>query len=740
MATVPTYDKLTASPSAPGPQTFRTPSTSGGGDIAAQQISQLGKSMQNASAEAADLVLKAQQEANDLRVQDAINQLKTEQLALTYDPERGYTAQRGRAAVERESGMSLADEFTAQLGDTSATISNSLGNDAQRQAYARASADVGLQFRAGATSHEVREFQTYQTSVNEGTVKVASRSLAAGIFDPAYDDTTDRAAIDAAVRKQGKLTGMAPEDINASVAEALSAPRVDAVASALEADQPRLASAYLDKYGAEILPLQRAQLRAKVKDATDREDASAFQTLLQNADAAAEAAPVENGNVLSWPVLAGAPITSGVGPRPAPTAGASTNHPGIDFGVPEGTSVAAAGPGVVIEVDAAGKGGLGRFVRVRHPNGYVSTYAHLSTVGVKKDDTVAGGVALGASGNTGISTGPHLHFELRDPQDKPVDPRSMFGKPMPGGVAGPSLLTSGNLATAYAAADKAAGGDPHRQALFRGVVDDVYGRKKREDADREQAASDAVQPYLRPGSGVTSWTQIPASVWNRLSPQAQTSVQEHFERARESGPSDMGVKATLYDMMATNPKAFAEANLMTQYGGQLSGGDLEGFMRLQLQYREAQTPGATRGAATKPYTAPGMEDTNRVVNLVMPRKLKTEQQSMFKVAVFESVQQVIAAGGKPTEQDILQMANRMAVEVAVDTNHDGKPDGKRPLFEFGTRPDKKGEYVRAYGYDEIPRATRDQVVRALTARLGRAPNKGEVVNGYRTLAAAGVLN
>ena len=86
-------------------------------------------------------------------------------------------------------------------------------------------------------------------------------------------------------------------------------------------------------------------------------------------------------------------------------------HAGLDFGVPVGTPVVAVADGVVTKVryDPAG---YGRYVVVRHADGMSSLYAHLSSVRVERGVVLAGDV-LGRSGNTGHSTGPHLHFELR---------------------------------------------------------------------------------------------------------------------------------------------------------------------------------------------------------------------------------------------------------------------------------------------------------------------------------------
>ena len=119
-----------------------------------------------------------------------------------------------------------------------------------------------------------------------------------------------------------------------------------------------------------------------------------------------------------WP--ASGTITSHFGYRNAPTAGASSNHPAIDIGVPIGTPVAAADGGVVIY--AGHNSGYGNSVGIKHDNGMVTYYNHLDSWNVKVGDTVAQGQQIACSGNTGISTGPHLDFKILDADGTPVDP------------------------------------------------------------------------------------------------------------------------------------------------------------------------------------------------------------------------------------------------------------------------------------------------------------------------------
>ncbi len=108
--------------------------------------------------------------------------------------------------------------------------------------------------------------------------------------------------------------------------------------------------------------------------------------------------------------ISGGRMSSGFGKRSRPTRGASTYHKGIDWATPVGTAVVASSSGVVTK---AGWGsGYGYVVYISHPDGKVTRYGHLSKILVKSGQSVSQGQKIALSGNTGVSTGPHIHFEI----------------------------------------------------------------------------------------------------------------------------------------------------------------------------------------------------------------------------------------------------------------------------------------------------------------------------------------
>ncbi len=120
---------------------------------------------------------------------------------------------------------------------------------------------------------------------------------------------------------------------------------------------------------------------------------------------------------LNWPVTG--TITSPFGYRPNPFGGGMEFHQGLDIAAPTGTTVTAAAGGTIIS--AGWYGGYGNYILIDHGGGMATGYGHLSQIFVSAGQQVQKGQAIGAVGSTGMSTGPHLHFEVRI-NGKPTDP------------------------------------------------------------------------------------------------------------------------------------------------------------------------------------------------------------------------------------------------------------------------------------------------------------------------------
>ena len=162
----------------------------------------------------------------------------------------------------------------------------------------------------------------------------------------------------------------------------------------------------MNEYAADQKALE--QLHDAEAKAADEIDAQLEQLIADS-----DVVPSNEGFI--WPVSTSKKISSPVGSRVAPGGFGSTNHKGVDIcNVSYTSSVYAVKSGKVILTNTSGWGdGYGNYVVIDHGGGLTTLYAHLSVVKVSQGQTVSQGTVIGVTGNTGASTGPHLHYEVR---------------------------------------------------------------------------------------------------------------------------------------------------------------------------------------------------------------------------------------------------------------------------------------------------------------------------------------
>ena len=169
---------------------------------------------------------------------------------------------------------------------------------------------------------------------------------------------------------------------------------------------------------------QYEQVRTMLGAAAPPRDSAGTRPAAEEGDTAdAEADPGDSTRASlprEWPLAARGFVTRG---HLARTPG---RHPGIDIAVTAGSRILAAGEGTVLE---AGEDSVyGRFVRIAHGGGWESVYGHASRVLVRAHQRVGRAQVIALSGSTGVSTAPHLHFEIRK-NGRPVDPHGLVGNP-----------------------------------------------------------------------------------------------------------------------------------------------------------------------------------------------------------------------------------------------------------------------------------------------------------------------
>lgn len=133
---------------------------------------------------------------------------------------------------------------------------------------------------------------------------------------------------------------------------------------------------------------------------------------------------ISGTGVFTWPTPSSYYITSEFGTRLHPTLGVYKFHTGVDIGASYGNQILAADSGTVITA-GYNSGGYGNYVVISHGNGLSTLYGHMSSYAVYEGQNVSRGEVIGYVGSTGRSTGPHLHFEVRQ-NGQYLDPMSFF--------------------------------------------------------------------------------------------------------------------------------------------------------------------------------------------------------------------------------------------------------------------------------------------------------------------------
>ena len=157
------------------------------------------------------------------------------------------------------------------------------------------------------------------------------------------------------------------------------------------------------------VPVETPASTASSTDATPQKQETKTVTKEVTETVPAQTLPSYSGSGFIWPSYTRT-ITSYYGPRTSPTAGASSNHRGIDIGASYGSGALAAADGVVSYTGWFSGGG--NTVIIDHGNGLSTLYMHLSGFAVSQGSSVSAGQTVGYVGSTGISTGPHLHFAV----------------------------------------------------------------------------------------------------------------------------------------------------------------------------------------------------------------------------------------------------------------------------------------------------------------------------------------
>ena len=304
---------------------------------------------------------------------------------------------------------------------------------------------------------------------------------------------------------------------------------------------PTQAMGYIEEHADEITPAAEAQIRAQLGPAVDTSFAeSRVSEIMAGAEPMPAGAPeteATGDTIVFAEPLGGQGVTVRGGEWGAPRdyngdGVRNEGHTGVDYAAPVGTPINPTAPGRVTFVGR--RGGYGNQVVVDHGGGLETRYSHMSSFNVREGQQVAAGEVLGGVGNTGRSSGPHLHYQVfRD--GRPVNPSTVVSAPRGSYGGGEGFSTA--AVRARVEADIAANNySERRQQAMRDAADryvtDRRAMRAESEGEADRQAIDFMVNNFQ-GRSFTSINQIPPALLAALSPSGRARLVEAAQANRE---------------------------------------------------------------------------------------------------------------------------------------------------------------------------------------------------------------
>jgi hypothetical protein len=264
MPKVPTYDNFQVMPGTLPQARVQAQNMP---DVAGAQLQNTGRALMGLGQDVGRIQLEAAKQADQVRLNDAMNKAVQAKLRLTYDPNEGFVHLKGDAALTRPDGKSLDTEYGERYQQELDAIEQGLGNENQRLAFRQQSGQLSNQFRGSTTQHVAKEYGDFQVSVQQGTIKTGQQqmSLAWGDAEAVSQSVN---AIKAATAETGRLQGWSAKQTEAATVEALSPGHASVVSAAIDAGKLDYAREYMKQNTAELTPQARLQLTKVLDEGT----------------------------------------------------------------------------------------------------------------------------------------------------------------------------------------------------------------------------------------------------------------------------------------------------------------------------------------------------------------------------------------------------------------------------------------------------------------------------------------
>lgn len=248
MPRVPTYDNFQTSISGPSNVQFQNPTGPTPGGIAADQLNQFGQAASRTGDAVGKIVLDVQDQANQVRVNDAVNQARIAAQDLAYNQQSGYLTKKGANAFLDNEGKPLEQPLTQSYGEklqsTLSDIAANLGNDQQRRQFQLHAGDMAAQFHGQVESHMLQQFGQYKDATDDATAKLAGQTAQLSWNNPdIVASSIDQAK--AAIRSKAERAGLVGAPYDEAVLSGISAVHEGVILAALQNNNTKYATDYL---------------------------------------------------------------------------------------------------------------------------------------------------------------------------------------------------------------------------------------------------------------------------------------------------------------------------------------------------------------------------------------------------------------------------------------------------------------------------------------------------------------
>ncbi len=740
MATVPRVSALSVAPAAAPNVAFGNTNSSQRYEGNAGVVAQLGANIGQAGNVLEAVRYQELERANLLRVDDALNEAQEQALRLRLNPKDGYSTLTGRAAVEREGGLPLAEEYTAKLDTQVSQIERTLGNERQREVFRARAATLRTQFLGNAMAYEGQQQQEYKRSVREATTTQAVNSIALMPLNPENVqlhtfrlrasieggvDPDSGVFVEGSAQMQGKSAAWAKERAD----EAVSSAYAMSIGSLLEKGDLVGAAAFRKTYGASLQAKDLLRIDGTLERATQTARGAAIgNQVFESMKRDVEPDDVDRAFNIAVTTESGNRQLDGKGAPLTSSAGAI----GIAQVMPDTAKAAAKRMGIPWDeeryrTDAAYNKALGRNefeFQVKAFNGDVAKAYAAYNAGPRWVKEAEGRAASAAAGSEQASWLWQLNNDGRAPQNR-EETRNYVDKNMRSYVAGGGLPARPTLEQFQEAARAAVGSNAHPVALKQALetAEQRFTAATAAVAQRKDEAVARGYQALEKANG--RWSDVPALVRADIESRAPDKLDDLRGFGARVAKGDEVTDDRLYLRLMTNPKEtlgkMTDAQFYAMRGG-LNQSDFQMFAKMRGDLRSG-IGGSQPGDLNDQAITRTLDSRLQTLGVKMKPRDGSEDAARLGV-----IRRVVDASIIDAQQQAGKKFNDAEVQKHIDELFAKNVKFRNTVF--GHETTSGSQQLLSMKPSDVPSDARDRIKAAFKAQGNDEPSSADILGAY----------